>query len=144
MKNHIAIDINNQACDSKSSKAGIEDSCPVCMEIFKNCQKIFEYLPCHHFCCEVCTVKMKKFRQIEFKFLECPLCRETVTKKVKRYQHFPSIVALATFSVLNVQCDLLCQESFKSANVPFYKFLKTFLLDVHPKIPKSSLLLHFH
>ena len=83
MKSHIAIDINTKACDSKASKAGIEDSCPVCMEIFKNCQKIFEYLPCHHFCCHVCTVKMKKFRQIEFKFLECPLCRETVTKKVK-------------------------------------------------------------
>ena len=97
MKSHIAIDINNEACDSKSSKAGIEDSCPVCMEIFKNCQKIFEYLPCHHFCCHVCTVKMKKFRQIEFKFLECPLCREKVTKKVKIAAFFPPLLPLPLF-----------------------------------------------
>ena len=97
MKSHFAIDINAKVRDSNSSKASVAAVCPVCMDMFKNCQKIYEYLPCHHVFCEVCTIKMKKFRQIEFKFLECPLCRETVTKKVIA-TFSPSLLLLPLFS----------------------------------------------
>ena len=59
-----------------------EDICPVCLEKFKDLHKVYEFLPCHHYCCENCTKHIKLIRQIDFLYLDCPMCRQVVKKLV--------------------------------------------------------------
>ena len=58
-------------CESSQEKFRIEvrseitteDICPVCLEKFKDLHKVYEFLPCHHYCCENCTKHIKLIRR---------------------------------------------------------------------------------
>ena len=80
-------------CESSQEKFKIEvrseitteDICPVCLEKFKDLHKVYEFLPCHHYCCENCTKHIKLIRRIDFLYLDCPICRQVVKKLVSKY-----------------------------------------------------------
>ena len=73
------------------SEITTEDICPVCLEKFKDLHKVYEFLPCHHYCCENCTKHIKLIRQIDFLYLDCPMCRQVVKKLVSIFLVAPII-----------------------------------------------------
>ena len=79
--------VNNCENSQKKIKNEIttEDICPVCLEKFKDLHKVYEFLPCHHYCCENCTKHIKLIRRIDFLYLDCPICRQVVKKLVSKY-----------------------------------------------------------